>query len=200
MGFRKAKCLFWTWDSPKVNVWCVLMHNRVIGPFFFCKRTITVNIYLDMLEQYVAPQLNDFAAFRDFPARWSSPHWGLNVWKFLDAIFPDGWIGRGGPTPWPPRSPDITPLDFFLWGYVKDRVYATQVPDLETLKRRITEAIANVTTEMLQNTGVNLIFAWTHYEWKWVQMWNYVDLSTKTLWVSLSFDIKLVSVTVIDTL
>ena len=65
-------------------------------------------------------------------------------------------VGRGGPTPWPPRSPDITPLDFFLWRYVKDRVYATRVPDLKTPKRRITEAIANITTEMLQNmTGNN---------------------------------------------
>ena len=29
---------------------------------------------------------------------------------------------RDGPIPWPPRSPGITPLDFFLWGYVKDIV------------------------------------------------------------------------------
>lgn len=37
--------------------------------------------------------------------------------------FPDWWIGRDGPINWPPRSPDISPLDFFLWGYVKDIVY-----------------------------------------------------------------------------
>jgi len=37
-----------------------------------------------------------------------------NIW-FLDATFPNRWIGRDGPTPWPPRSPDITTsLDFFL--------------------------------------------------------------------------------------
>jgi hypothetical protein len=33
------------------------------------------------------------------------------------------WDGRDGPMPWPPRSPDITPLDFFLWGYVKSNVF-----------------------------------------------------------------------------
>jgi hypothetical protein len=43
----------------------------------------------------------------------------------LDATFPNRSVGRDGPTPWPPRSPDITPLDFFLWGYVKDKVYST---------------------------------------------------------------------------
>nr|CAI5833004.1 unnamed protein product [Callosobruchus analis] len=33
------------------------------------------------------------------------------------------WIGRRGPIEFPPRSPDLTPLDFFLWGTVKDEVY-----------------------------------------------------------------------------
>ena len=41
----------------------------------------------------------------------------------LNYVFLDGWIGRGGPTSWPPRSPDVTPLDFFLWGYVKTKVF-----------------------------------------------------------------------------
>ena len=42
-------------------------------------------------------------------------HWGLNVRAFLNATFPERWIGRDGPTPWPPRSPDINPFDFFCW-------------------------------------------------------------------------------------
>ena len=53
---------------------------------------------------------------------------------------------------WPPRSPDITPLDFFLWGYVKDRVYRTPVRDVETLQSRIIEVLATVNEEMLENT------------------------------------------------
>ncbi|CAD0200597.1 unnamed protein product [Chrysodeixis includens] len=35
------------------------------------------------------------------------------------------WIGRFGPVRWPPRSPDLTPMDFFLWGFVKGEVHAT---------------------------------------------------------------------------
>ena len=27
---------------------------------------------------------------------------------------------------WPPRSPGLTPCDFFLWGYVKDNAYKPQ--------------------------------------------------------------------------
>jgi hypothetical protein len=45
--------------------------------------------------------------------------------------FPGHWVGRDGPIPWSPRSPDIKPLDFFLWGYVKDIVYMTPVTSLD---------------------------------------------------------------------
>jgi len=70
----------------------------------------------------------------------------------LDAAFTNKWIGRDGPTPWPPRSPDITPIDFFLWGYVKDKVFSTPVPDITNLKARITDAFATITEDMLENT------------------------------------------------
>ena len=70
----------------------------------------------------------------------------------LDATFPNRWVGRDGLTPWPPRSPDIIPLDFFLWGYVKDKVFSTPVPDITNLKARITDAFATVTEDMLENT------------------------------------------------
>jgi len=58
-----------------------------------------------------------------------------NIW-FLDATFPNRWIGRDGPAPWPPRSPDITTLDFFLRWYVKDKVFTTPVPDITNLKSK----------------------------------------------------------------
>jgi hypothetical protein len=62
------------------------------------------------------------------------PHWGRIVPDYLDATFPNCWLGRDGPLAWPPQSPDVTPLDFFLWGYVKDKVYATKVTGFADLK------------------------------------------------------------------
>ena len=47
-------------DSPKLNVWCGLKHNQIIGPFVFAESTITANICLDMLKHYVVPQLEEF--------------------------------------------------------------------------------------------------------------------------------------------
>ena len=57
-----------------------------------------------------------------------------------------------GPTPWQSRSLAITPLDFFLWGYIKDRVNASPVSDCDELKSRIQSAVCTVTEDMLQNT------------------------------------------------
>ena len=59
---------------------------------------------------------------------------------------------RDGPTPWSPRLPDINPLEFFLWGYVTDKVFSTSVPDITNLKARITDACATITEDMLENT------------------------------------------------
>ena len=128
------------------------MHNQIIGPFIFAESTITANIYLDMLKHYVVPQLEEFQPRVVFQQDGAPPHWGLIVRDFLNETFPNRWIGRNGPTPWPPRSPDITPLDFFLWGYVKHRVYRTPVRDVETLQSRIIEVLATVNEEMLENT------------------------------------------------
>ncbi|CAH1999582.1 unnamed protein product [Acanthoscelides obtectus] len=40
--------------------------------------------------------------------------------------FGDRVISRRGNVPWPPRSCDLTPLDFFLWGYLKSKVYVNK--------------------------------------------------------------------------
>jgi len=70
----------------------------------------------------------------------------------LDATFPNRWIGRDGPTPCPPRSPDIIPLDLFLWRCVKENLFSTPVPDITNLKARITDAFAKINEDMLENT------------------------------------------------
>ena len=53
-------------------------------------------------------------------------------------------------TRWPPRSPDLTPCDFFLWGVVKDTVFVPPLPaNLQDLRNRITAAVALVDRDML---------------------------------------------------
>jgi len=91
---------------------------------------VSIKSFPDYKELYVAPQLEAFQPWIIFQQDGAPPHWGSDVLRFLDATFPNRRIGRDGPTPWPPRPPDITPLDFFLWGYVKEKVFSTPVPDI----------------------------------------------------------------------
>lgn len=79
------------------------------------------------------------------------PHYAAIVRQYLDRIFPGRWIGRRGAIEWPARSPDLTPLDFFLWGHLKSRVYIQKPNNIEDLKERIREEIRNITPEMLHN-------------------------------------------------
>jgi len=61
--------------------------------------------------------------------------------------------------PWPPRSPDLTPCDFFLWGYIKDRVYVPVMPhDLPQLQQRIMEAVTAINRQMLQHVWQELYY------------------------------------------
>ncbi|GBM44524.1 hypothetical protein AVEN_182224-1 [Araneus ventricosus] len=64
----------------------------------------------------------------------------------------------------PPRSPDLTPCDFFLWGYVKDKVYVSPMPTtLEALQERITAAVTDIDGNMLLNVWTELDYRWIVY-------------------------------------
>lgn len=136
----------------KLNVWAGILNNQIIGPFFI-EGNLTAARYLEMLTDQIIPavqaanngQINELWFQQDG----APPHWGVNVRHYLDQTFPQRWIGRGGPTEWPPRSPDLTPLDFFLWGYLKTKVYSTPVQNLQELRARIEEQCALIDEEMI---------------------------------------------------
>ena len=60
------------------------------------------------------------------------------------------WIGRGGTITWPPLSPDLTPMDVSVWGYVKGKVFVPPLPaSCEELQARIREAVAIIDTNRI---------------------------------------------------
>ena len=73
------------------------------------------------------------------------------VRSWLNDKFDDRWIGRRGSISWAPRSPDMTPLDFFLWGYIKSNIYNNNIKDLNDLKSKITQEIRAIEKETLKN-------------------------------------------------
>lgn len=135
-------------SREKLTVWAALCGNGdLLGPYFL-NGNVNGQRYLDMINQNVLPDMNliyNFDIFNDI-------RFGNEVWWFQDGapshqwrlvsdrlreLFGDQVVALNRDPEWPPRSPDLTPCDFFLWGYLKQRVYVTPPPNIETLRQRI---------------------------------------------------------------
>ena len=130
-------------------VWCGMTSGGLIGPYFF-DVSVTGESYLGMLETYVWPKVKQRRLY--FQQDGAPSHYSLVVREWLDQKFPGRWIGRRGPIEWPARSPDLTPADFFLWGYLKNIVYKDRPSTLAELRSRIEQACAELETSMCKRT------------------------------------------------
>ena len=128
--------------SPHVTVWCGVASWGVVGPYFFEDRgrvtTVTGARYRRMVEAYLLPELER----RHVPTSsvWfqqdgAKPHTAASTLAQLQRAFPGKVLSKGGSVTWPPRSPDLSLPDFFLWGLLKAQVYRTRVRSLALLKR-----------------------------------------------------------------
>lgn len=151
-----------TWDRycqvrEKVNVWCGILGTHILGPFFF-DGNLNGKSYLQFLQNVVMPALyalelnyNVMFMHDGCPAHSTVP-----VTQYLNNVFRDNWIGRFGPQKWPARSPDLNPLDFFYWGFMKNTVFNNQeepVTNLEELRNKILTVSATITVDMLRNVN-----------------------------------------------
>jgi hypothetical protein len=73
-----------------------------------------------MLQQFFITQLdeNDQEGHIHFQQDGAPLHYLGEVYEYPNTCFPDRWIGRTAPIAWPPHSPDLTPVAFFLWEFI----------------------------------------------------------------------------------
>ncbi|KAI8784581.1 hypothetical protein BgiBS90_014108 [Biomphalaria glabrata] len=92
-------------------------------------------MYLTMLADAILPAVRALLGNDEFYFQQDGapPHYHRDVHAYLNHNVPGEWIGRRGPIEFPACSPDLTPLDFFLWSTVKDEVYKRKLPKLDTL-------------------------------------------------------------------
>ena len=147
--------------TPKVNVWVAMSSRHIIGPFFFEDeegKSLTINSdrYIGMLEQFFLPELRRRRVRSNsvwFQHDLATPHTSAKTVAAVEAMFPDKVIGKGS---WPPRSPDISPLDSFLFGYLKGKVYKEDPQDIAKLKQTISREIEQLTADTLKTVFVNI--------------------------------------------
>lgn len=172
---NKQNCRYWAEEnprkkhqtplhSPRVSVWCAMSSAGIIGPYFFQTargHTVTINSarYSEMIRHFFTPALQEFDGYNDqtwFQQDGATAHTAQVSMEAVRALFPGKLISKFGDKNWPPRSPDLTPMDFFLWGYLKSKVYATNPATLDALRQRIEEEIAAIPAEMCSRVFQNL--------------------------------------------
>jgi hypothetical protein len=73
--------------------------------------------------------------------------------KEIESYFGDQFISKNL---WPPRSPDLTPPDFFLWSLLKGRAYSNKPRTIDALKDAIRRDVAAITDVTLPDVFANL--------------------------------------------
>ncbi|UYV72667.1 hypothetical protein LAZ67_10000255 [Cordylochernes scorpioides] len=158
---NRHNCVYWCEENPHitiekavnlpgVNVWCGLSSRGLIGPFRF-EGTVTGINYLTMLADSIFPAIRALYGNDDFYFQLDGapPHYHRDVRAYLDQNLSGQWIGRRGPIEFPARSPDLTPLDFFLWGTVKDGVYKRKPRNLDILWNEIQAVCREISLDVL---------------------------------------------------
>lgn len=140
---NRHNCVYYSVDNPHliddskkvqsqgVCVWGGILSTFLIGPYLF-DDTVNGQNYLNMLVNFVMPRI-DPDANNIWMQDGAPPHFSREVRNFLDETF-QTWIGRRGTIDWPPRSPDMTPCDFALWGILKERVYRRRPQTMANLR------------------------------------------------------------------
>lgn len=136
------------------NCWVGLLHNKVLL-FKIYDGHLDRFKYLAILEDLLAAVGEMPAEVREqlyFQQDGAPAHNSRIARDFLNENFSRKWIGTNGPIKWPARSPDLTPLDYFLWGYVKDEVYKTSYDTIEDLKAAIESILTQIHHIKIQNS------------------------------------------------
>lgn len=160
-------CRWWADENPgfvieckdqysfKTNVWCGILNGRLIGPYFF-RHNLNSERYLNFLMNEITEVIDDMSLEERgvlwFQQDGASIHSTINVRNYLGNLFRGKWIGRYSQYPWPARSPDITPLDFFLWGYLKNKVYHRRpFQNIDHLENTIRDICLEIPPRILRN-------------------------------------------------
>lgn len=143
----------------KINVWCGLIAGHVIGPYFI-PGVLTGDQYADFIRNILPTFLEelplDLRQSMWFQHDGCPAHYSLAARRAVDQTFPQKWIGRGGPVAWPPRSPDLNPLDYFLWGYLKNKLYAREQNSPDQLRGNLVQECLNISSDAIKRTTESL--------------------------------------------
>jgi hypothetical protein len=151
--------------SPSLTVFIAFNARHCLPPFFFEEsgKPVTVNgdRYRQMLSCHLIPELKKRHAFSQgiLQQDGAPPHTAHETQQLLTKTFgPEKLIAKGFPMAWPPFSPDLSPCDYWLWDYLKERVYSNPQPEtLFEIKQRICDICSDLSSEILTSVVQNIL-------------------------------------------
>ena len=154
---------YWLTDNPhvlhesplhaqKLGVWCAMSRKRIFILFF--ETTINSERYLRLVTQFFDSLTDEEKERTWFQQDSATAHTSGVSMDYLESVLPGRVITK---SLWPLRSPDLTPPDFFLWGFLKSAAYVTHPHTLDELKTNIQRTVDNISCDTLQRVFRNMI-------------------------------------------
>ena len=129
-------------NVPGLMFWGGISSAGIVGPYLF-EESVNGENYLELLQGDAVSAIPRNKLFMQDGA---PAHFAIEVREFLDKRF-NRWIGRSGTVAWPPRSPDLTPCDFSLWGLMKDDLRSQQFEDNHQLEDAIRQKFSEINND-----------------------------------------------------
>ncbi|GFX73454.1 DUF4817 domain-containing protein [Trichonephila clavipes] len=152
-------------NNPNCRIWATSNPR----PFFFetqcpvngwIMETVNAQRYLTLLRETVVPCLIQRGQISNvtFMQEGATSHTANPVNAFRIQTFgEDIIVSRRCRYPWTPRCPDLTPADFWLWGYLKSRVYLSGPSSLSELKDAIRREVSSIHPDMLNSSVAGFV-------------------------------------------
>ena len=159
---NKHNVHYWSEENPhhricnpgktaSLTVWTCISFAGVVA-FDVSKETMNGERYCKILREKVLPFFTRKRQMM-YQQDGAAPHYSISARQILDQQMPQQWIGRRGHIEWPARSPDLTVCDYWLWSYLRSRVYSPAgiiFESLDELKHKITSELQAVPTDMFR--------------------------------------------------
>jgi AraC-like DNA-binding protein len=136
----------------KVGVWAAMSATRIFIVFFDC--TVNAVVYQRFLDEFATTFTENDIYNGWFQQDNATAHTARTSMNHVRMYFGERVISKGL---WPARSPDLSPPDYFLWGYLKDKVYENGPRSLNELRENITAVVNNISADILHDAVNSLV-------------------------------------------
>lgn len=157
--FNRHNSHYWADSNPHVRrethfqvswsfkFYCAIKDDKVLNVHIY-DENLNGAEYVNIIRNYLEQSLENLP-LNEYVTAWyqhdgAPVHNTREVGEILNRIFEDRWIATNGSFEWPPRSPDLTPMDFYVWGRIKSMVYSSEPTTKENMKQRVRAAFSSL--------------------------------------------------------